>query len=472
MYDPTGDRPRVAVVGGGIAGLATAFFLRDYSRKAGIEPEIVIYEADESAGGATRTSVDEGYTCEWGPNGFLDNEPATLELVERAGLKGELVRADEASANRYIYHSGLMRQVPTKPPAFLKSDILPLGAKLRMAFEPLVPAKRNGPEESVHSFGKRRLGETFANLMLDPMVSGIFAGNTHNLSLEAVFPKMVAMERDYGGLFKAMIAKQREAKKNGTTAGGPSGPNAALHTFRNGMGSLTSTLAGMFEGSLHTGRTVQQVEKRPDGSFLVRGDGWQQDADVVILAVPSWAAAEIIFDLDKTVAGAIGDIWHAPVDVVCHGYHKRDLGHPLNGFGVLIPRSEGIRALGSLWSDAIFPGQAPEDHRLLRTILGGAHDATISELEEEDLHATADTAHRRVMDVRGEPAFQRAFRHARGIAQYTLGHKDRVAKSEALEQNLPGLYFTGASYRGVSVNGCAKDAKRIAQTILKIGEAA
>ncbi|MCB2198820.1 protoporphyrinogen oxidase [bacterium] len=471
MYDPTGDRPRVIVIGGGIAGLATAFFLRSYGREAGVEPEVEIYEADESAGGTTRTSIEEGYTCEWGPNGFLDNEPATLELVERAGLTSELVRADEASANRYIYHSGQMRQVPTKPPAFLKSNILPLGAKLRIALEPLVPAKRNGPEESVHSFGTRRLGSTFANLMLDPMVSGIFAGNTHNLSLEAVFPKMVAMERDYGGLFRAMIAKQREARKKGTTAGGPSGPNAVLHTFLNGMGTLTDTLASSFEGSLHMGRLVQRVETNPDGSFLVRGDGWQTTGDAVILAAPSWATAEIIFDLDREVSGAIGDIWHAPVDVVCHGYHQRDLGHPLNGFGVLIPRSEGVRALGSLWSDAIFPGQAPENHRLLRTILGGAHDAGISELDEKQLHATADEAHRRVMDVRGEPSYRKAFRHARGIAQYTLGHQERVAKSESLEQELPGLYFTGASYRGVSVNGCAKDAKRIAQSILKIGEA-
>ena len=472
MFNPTGNRPRVIVVGGGIAGLATAFFLRSYGREAGVEPEIEIYEASESAGGATRTTIEEGYTCEWGPNGFLDNEPATIELVERAGLTSELVRANEASASRYIYHSGLMRQVPTKPPAFLKSDILPISAKLRMALEPLVPAKRNGPEESVHSFGKRRLGSTFAELMLDPMVSGIFAGNTHNLSLEAVFPKMVAMEREYGGLFKAMIAKQRDAKKNGTTAGGPSGPNATLHTFRGGMGTLTKHLANQFEGSLHTGQAATNVVKSPDGTFIVHGDGWKQQADAVILAVPSWAAAEIVFDLDRDVAGAIGDIWHAPVDVVCHGYRKADLGNPLNGFGVLIPRREGIRALGTLWSDAIFPGQAPEKSRLLRTILGGAHDPGITDLDEEALHLTADEAHRRVMDVHGEPEFSRAFRHARGIAQYTLGHSDRVAKSEKLEQELPGLYFTGASYRGVSVNGCAKDAKRIARDILKIGEAA
>jgi oxygen-dependent protoporphyrinogen oxidase len=167
----------------------------------------------------------------------------------------------------------------------------------------------------------------------------------------------------------------------------------------------------------------------------------------------------------------VGEIWHAPVDVACHGHASADLGHPLDGFGVLIPRSEGIRALGTLWSDAIFPGQAPRGKRLLRTILGGAHDPEIAELPEEELHATAHRAHRRVMDVRGEPEFRASFRHRRGIAQYTIGHLDRVAKAEALERELPGLHFTGASYRGVSVNGCAKDARQIARRLFRREEA-
>jgi len=454
--------PKIAVVGGGVAGLATAWLMAELGREAGRRAEITVFEALPEPGGATRTDIMEGFTCEWGPNGFLDNEPATLDLVARLGLTDRLVKADESAGRRFIYWGGKMRELPTKPPAFLVSDILPWPAKLRVAGEILVPAKRNGAEETVYSFGRRRLGRGFADLLLDPMVSGIFAGDTRELSLEAVFPKMVAMEREYGGLFRALIAKSREAKRTGRKMGGPSGANAVLHTFREGMGELTAALASRLAGALRLASPVQALEVR-DGGFLLRLENETVPADAVVLACPSWAAAEIIAGLDPDAAQAAGRIWHAPVDVVCHGHPAPNLGHDLHGFGVLVPRSEGLRALGSLWSDSIFPGQAPAGMKLLRTILGGAHDPAIAELSDAELERTAHRNHEQMFGVRAEPAFRRVFRHPRGIAQYTLGHLGRVAQTERLERELPGLYFTGASYRGVSVNGCAKDAFRVAR---------
>ncbi|MBD3165809.1 protoporphyrinogen oxidase [bacterium] len=462
----------VVVVGAGIAGLASAFMIREYAGDAGESVDITILEADDRHGGATRTDHADGYTCEWGPNGFLDNEPATLELVKRLGIESELMKADESAANRYIYHGGAMRKVPMKPPQFLVSDILPLSAKLRMAMEFVIPAKHNGAEETVDQFGRRRLGRSFASTMLDPMVSGIFAGNTKELSLGAVFPKMVAMEREYGGLFRAMFAKQKEAKRSGTKSGGPAGPSAVLHTFRDGMGRLPDAIADEFQGSIRLGARVTGLVPREGGAgFMIHTEKDRFEADEVVLACPSHAAAEIVQDLDGRTAEALRAIWHAPVDVVCHGHHPDEIAHPLNGFGVLIPRSEGIRSLGTLWSDSIFPGQAPGDRKLLRTILGGAHDPGIANLSVDRLHDTAHRDHRTVMGVREEPRFRTEFRHPHGIAQYTLGHLARVAETERLEYDLPGLHFTGASYRGVSVNGCAKDAFRVAGNVWKREEA-
>lgn len=456
------DIPRVIVVGGGVAGLATAWLLIELGREAGRAVDVTVLEALPVAGGSTRTDHADGYTCEWGPNGFLDNEPCTLDLVDRLGLRERLVRADDRSGRRFIYWGGKMREVPIKPPAFLMSDVLPLHAKLRIALELIVPAKRNGLEETVYSFGVRRLGRTFADYLLDPMVSGIFAGNAKELSLQAVFPKMVEMERDYGGLFKAMIKKGREARRSGKKIGGPSGAAAALHTFRDGMGELTAELQARLEGRVRLSAPVTAVGKQ-NGLWKIAGKDFSLDAEHVVLACPSYRAAAMLEAFAPDTAAAIAEIPFAPVDVICHGHRFDDLNHPLQGFGVLIPRREGVRSLGSLWCDSIFPGQAPAGRHLLRTIVGGAHDPGVLDLSEQDLERIAAQDHDRLYGLKGAPVFRRIIRHEKGIAQYTLGHLRRVAAADALEQQASGLYFTGASYRGVSVNGCAKDAFRVAR---------
>jgi protoporphyrinogen/coproporphyrinogen III oxidase len=454
--------PRIIVVGGGVAGLATAFLLREIGGEAGRGAEVIVLESLNEAGGSTRTDHVDGYTCEWGPNGFLDNEPATLQLVERLGLTPRLVKANENAGHRFIYHGGKMREVPVKPPAFLMSNIVPFSAKLRMGMELFVPAKRNGAEETVHSFGKRRLGRVFADYLLDPMVSGIFAGDTKELSLPAVFPKMVEMEREYGGLFRALIAKQKEAKRDGTKSGGPAGASAVLTTFVNGMGELTTTLADRLPSMIQSSSAVRSVERKGSG-FAVRLNNGMFEADAVVLACPSYATADIIASLAPHQADVIRQIPYAPVDVVCHGHSRSDFPNDLNGFGVLIPRSEGLRSLGCLWCDSIFPSQAPADRHLLRTMIGGAHDTDVVNLSADELEDLARRDNAQLLKVSAPPVFRKVFRHAKGIAQYTLGHLERVATTEKLEDEMPGLYFTGASYRGVSVNGCAKDAFRVAR---------
>lgn len=457
---------RVVVVGGGVAGLATAWLLRDESRKQNRRVQLTVLEAAEIPGGSTRTERSEGFTCEWGPNGFLDNEPLTLELVRRLGLEPRLVRADDAAARRFIYHGGKMREVPLKPPAFLASDLLPAAAKLRMAAELLIPAKRNGDEESVHQFGVRRLGHAFADYLLDPMVSGIFAGDARALSLPAVFPKMVELEREYGGLFRALIAKQRAAKRSGKAAGGPAGASAALHTFTDGMGELTTVLARELQAELRLDSPVRAIS-RAGGTWNVHTRDASIAADAVVLACPSYAAADIVRDFAPDVAAAIAAIPFAPVDVVCHAHRVADTQHDLHGFGVLIPRMEGIRSLGSLWCNAIFPGQAPLGLHLLRTIIGGAHDPDVVSLSDNEIEAVAAHDHQTLFGISAAPVFRRVLRHPRGIAQYTLGHLTRVATTDRLEQAAPGIFFTGASYRGVSVNGCIKDAFRVAERCLQ-----
>jgi protoporphyrinogen/coproporphyrinogen III oxidase len=458
------ERARVVVVGAGVAGLSTAWLVARQVRAAGQPLELIVLESLDHAGGATRSEQLDGYLCEWGVNGFLDNEPATLELVAELGMRERLVRASDASAHRFIFHTGRLHEVALSPVGFLASDIVPLTAKLRMALELFIPRRRDGADETVDEFGRRRLGEAFAQYLLDPMVSGIFAGNTRELSLRAVFPKMVEMEHEHGGLFRALVARTWRARRARKKIGGPSGPSGVLHTFRDGMGELTTRLASDLGSELRLGLAARSLERTASG-FRVHTERGPLEADAVVLACPSHAAAPIIADLAPEVAKAVGAIGHAPVDVVCLGYRLEDLARPLDGFGVLVPRSEGLRALGALASDQIFPGQAPAGHRLLRTILGGAHDPAIAELDQPALEATAEHDLGVLFGPTAAPRFRRVIRHARGIAQYTVGHLERVAAADRLAGELPGLYFTGASYRGVSVNGCIKAAFGVAEQI-------
>jgi oxygen-dependent protoporphyrinogen oxidase len=225
-------------------------------------------------------------------------------------------------------------------------------------------------------------------------------------------------------------------------------------------------LAAQLEGFVRLSSPVRTVERTGE-EYVVRGKEFEERGDAVVLASPSFVTANILADLLPDISEAISGIPFAPVDVVCHGHPFTDVAHPLEGFGVLIPRHEGFRVLGCLWCDGIFPQQAPLGKHLLRTMIGGAHDPHVVKLTRDDLENIVHDEHRKLFGVSREPEFRRIFRHAKGIAQYTRGHLGRVAATERAEQELPGLFFTGASYRGVSVNGCCKDAFRVANLFWK-----
>ena len=240
---------RVAVIGGGVAGLATALALRDRARASGAAVAVTVFEKDTQSGGNLRTINQGGWQFEWGPNGFLDNEPATLRLVDRLGLRPRLLRSNDAARHRFLLVNGRLEEIPLSPKAFLSSRLLSAGGKLRMAGELLVPRRRDlgraaadpATDETIDQFGERRLGREFADVMLDPMVKGVFGGESKQLSLAAAFPRMVELERDHGGLFRAMIALGREKRRRGRRT--DAGPTGVLHSFDGGMAVLVDALA-------------------------------------------------------------------------------------------------------------------------------------------------------------------------------------------------------------------------------------
>ncbi len=474
---PERRQQRVAVVAGGVAGLATAVNLLDRAAAADLDLQVTVFEKGAAPGGNLQTLRDGGWQLEWGPNGFLNSEPATLRLVTRAGLDDQLLPSSDATRHRFLLIDGRLQEIPTSPKAFLKSSLLPLRAKLRMAGELFIPPRRDlgqaaadpTTDETVDAFGRRRLGAEFAEVMLDPMVKGVFGGNSRQLSLAAAFPRMVELERDHGGLFKAMAAlgrKRRKAGKVGTDAG----PSGVLTSFNGGMGQLVEALARVLDvdprAELRLGAAVSRVAWAA-GAWHVAGHDFDMGPfDAVVNAAPAHAAAVQLREVSPVLHEHLVRIPFAPMAVIALGFDRAAVKHDLGGFGLLIPTREKRELLGMLFTSSIFPRRAPEGKVLLTCMAGGADNPGVLELDDEALLSLTLAEARPLLGIKGTPALVRIIRHRRAIAQYVPGHLARLA---ALDRELaahPGLFLTGSSYKGISVNYCAKEAESVADLVV------
>lgn len=458
---------RVVVVGGGIAGLAVALRIRDGGADLPGGVDVRVLEAGDRPGGNLRTDRFDGWTVEWGPNGFLDNVPSTLELVSRLGLEDRLVRADEAAARRFLYRNGRLHEVPTGPASFLRSPLLSPRGRLRVLGEPFASGRPEGVDETVHGFAARRIGAEAADILVDAMVSGVFAGDARKLSLRSTFPKMAAMEAEHGSLVRAMVARRRA----GGSGGGPAGPGGTLTSLDEGIEMLPEALAAELGPSIDTGLAVDSVvtddvDPAAGPTWSIRTvEGDELFADAVVLAVPAPAARSIVAPVDAGLGALLAEIPHAGLAVVALGYDRDDLSHPLDGFGFLVPRGEGLRILGCLWDSSVFPRRAPDGRVLIRAMVGGASDPSAVDEPDERLLAS-------VLDdlagagLRGRPRMTRIYRHRLGIGQYTVGHDDRLARIGERLRLRPGLFLAGSSYFGVSMNLCVAEGNRVAGEVL------
>lgn len=474
---PQSEPKRIAVIGGGVAGLATAVNLRDRALAAGVELQVTVFEQGTTPGGNLQTIREDGWQLEWGPNGFLDNEPATLRMVDRLQLRDDLERSSDAARRRFLLVNGRVQEIPTSPGAFLRTQLLPWRGKLRLAGEFFIPPRRDlgqaasdpTTDETIAQFGRRRLGRAFTEVMLDPMVKGIFGGDAEQLSLAAAFPRMVELERDHGGLFKAMIklARERKRKKKSVTDAGPSG---TLHSFRGGMGQLIEALTG----ALHADSATQVVAGAEVRAIRQQGEQWlvecsqsaAESFDAVVEAAPAHAAAGHLAGVNSELGRLLTEIPYAPMAVIALGFRREAVGHDLNGFGMLVPTRERRELLGALWTSSIFRHRAPDGHVLLRCMAGGAANPGVMELDDQALTNLIVGELRPLLQIKGAPAMVRIIRHPRAIAQYTPGHLQRLARLDALCNGLPGLYLTGSSYRGIAVNYCLKEAEITAAAVL------
>lgn len=454
----------VVIIGGGISGLTAAFWLK----QNGVP--VTVLERDAVPGGTMRTMQDGGWMIETGPNSALETTPVFGQMFDLLGLTRDRLYADAASNNRYILRNGRLHALPMSPPAFLRSRLWTVPGKLRLLKEPFVG--RAEREETIAEFVERRLGREFLDYAINPFVAGVYAGNPEQLSVRSAFPKLYALEEKYGGLIRGMIGGARERKKRAEVAK----DRARMFSFVHGMQQFPDAIAAHLGMAVQCNCTVTAIGVQPSAQgtgvgftvdYTLAGRVSRLEASDVVLAVPSYAAADLLQAHAPDLAQELRGIYYPPVAEVFLGYRADQCSRALDGFGYLIPAVEKRMILGTIWSSALFPGRAPEGHYALTTFVGGSRQPELLKGSDAEILALVRAELASIMGVQGEPAYARVIRWERAIPQYNLGHGKIMGMVDALEASHPGLVVC-ANYRGgIAVGDCVRNGREVAERIVK-----
>lgn len=437
---------RVGIIGGGISGLAVAFWL---SRLEGVN--VTLLEKADRLGGCIGTATENGFTIEAGPNGFLDSKPHTVQLFKDAGLGENLLASNDAARKRFIMRYGRLIRVPETPPAFFKTDLISLKGKLRLMGELLVPKKNNDKDETIEEFAIRRLGKEASDYMISPMVSGVFAGDANKLSLQSAFPVISDLESRYGGLFKGMLKKMK--KKSG-----PAGPGGVLTSYKGGLLQGIKDLELKCEGvEIVKGCEVDNVQKLGE-VFKVTTSKGEYEFDYIILTAPAYAASKFLKPLSAELSEILETIPYSPTFVTGLGFNESDVEDSLDGFGYLIPKLEKRRILGALFTSSIFPSRKPKDKKLIRIIIGGDTEEgrALMKKSDEELVDIAFDEIKDLLKIKARPIHYKYFRWDNAIPQYYSGHSEKVKSIERLCNEIGGLYIGSNLLYGVALNDCTR----------------
>lgn len=443
------------VVGAGLTGLALAHALR----ARGVD--VTVLEERDHPGGnlRTRTVGEAGrrWLLELGPNSFGDAQAPIMGLVATAGLADRIVRTEGEAERRWVWRAGALREVLLKPQQFLFSPLLPLAGRLRLVREMWVPPRpADLPEESLAEFADRRLGRAAREKLLTPVIGGIYAGDPAKLGAESTFPAMVALERQHGSLLRAM------RKGSGPPSRG------RLASFRDGLRELPEAIARSLGGALRCGVPVARIDRAKGGWSLLLASGEQVTAPRVFVTSTSWRAADLLDASLPDVARELRSIHYAAVAVVHVGLPRAGLGAVPPGFGFLVPRDEGLRILGCIFSSHLFPGRAPEGHELFTVFVGGDLDPAGAALPDDELRRTVLGDLGRAFGSCPEPSLFEVTRWPRAIPQYWVGHKDRLARIDAALAPHAGLSLLGNWRGGIAMDACVREATALAATVAAV----
>ena len=448
------NKKKMTILGAGISGLATAYWLE----KSGYD--IKVLETSGEPGGSMRTSSEDGFLIDYGPNSGLETTPLIRQLVDEVGLSNEMIYASESSDKRYILRDGKLQPLPTSPPAFLKTKLFSTKAKLRLLAEPFIGKSDDGYYQSMSQFVKRRLGQEFLDYAIDPFVSGVFAGDPNKLSVKSAFPKLYRLEEIYGGLIKGMIKGARERKQRAEQ----SKQSAKMFSFVNGMQTFPQAIANKLNDRIEYECRVQSVEHNA-GSWKViyEKDGKLREeiSDYVLSTVPAYIAAKIFKGLDQNLSKHFEEIYYPPVMVLYIGFKKSSIGQLLDGFGYLIPSKEKKSYLGAIWSSTIFPNRCNDENASFTLFVGGARSPHLFDLDKQKLIAFVLREFKETMKITIDPLFIREKLWQKAIPQYNVGYIEHEKYFDKFEKENPGIFLSGNYRGGISVGDCVKNSEAV-----------
>ncbi len=431
----------VAIIGGGISGLSAACELK------GRGYNVVVLERQARSGGNAQSERFGGFLMEHGPSSVNAQAMETVGLSRDLGLDTLRTELSSGVKSRYLVGDGSLQGISTHPLGFLMSGYLSPRARLRLMAEMLVPGRKSGTEETISEFWTRRFGREFSDKVIDPLVAGLYAGNADELSVGAVFPAIVEMERQFGSISRAVISKRLANGKM---------PGRRLFSWMDGIATLPAALAADLGDAVRTGVAVTAINRTLSGFEIKTANSRKLAARAVIIATQPHVSAALLEKMDAGGAQAVSEIAAPSVAVAYLGFRRDQVEHPLDGLGYLAPADEKRLLSGALFPSSMFQNRAPEGHVAISGYVGGARAPEMARMSVEDITAVALEEFRDLLGVKGQPVVSGVRQWPQGLPQLTTGHAQRLKRIEKTEQRFPGLFVTGNYFTGPAVATCVK----------------
>ncbi|KPK66367.1 MAG: hypothetical protein AMS21_02590 [Gemmatimonas sp. SG8_38_2] len=459
---------KVAVVGGGIAGLAAAYELTKQAREQDLQLTVDLFESRDRLGGVILTEREGDYVLDAGPDAMLTLKPAALELCRELGLADEIIPTRDEDRGVALYSRGKLRSLPygtgsswmRKISAYMSSGVVSWASKLRMAGDLLLPRGVPRDDESMSDFFGRRLGREAVERIIDPLIAGIYSGDPDQLSIYSTFPRFPQMVAKNRSLLLTMLKAPQSSSSGGRTL-------PVFCSLRDGLDRLVDAIGQRLDSDrVFLSTDVTAVRKAEGGYALSTSQGPRDGYTDVVLSVPAWAAARQLADEFGPVTDAMESIRYVSSGAVFFAYRRSDVGERLRGYGFLVPDCEGRRINGATWISNKFDHRSPPDGFLVRCYIGGDRTAAELELDDEAIIAMCRVELREIAGITAEPIFARVYRWKRSNPQYDVGHAERSRWIDAVLAQHPGLHVTGSGFRGIGLPDCIKDGRDTARRLI------